>query len=235
MRKLVLTILCSFGLSTLALSNMETIEGEVFQYTDILTNILNQPGKEIPNTLMQEAECVATYKLLKVGMFVGLKNGNGIVSCRTPEGNWSLPLFSKISGFSFGLQSGLSEEHVVLVFVDEKAAQNFIRESSTVGLDLNLTAGPVGRDIEIANNLTQFNPVFYYSLSQGMYMGVSLTRTQINSDHTKNHMVYGSQTSASFLLQSSNPTLVDESIDNKRFQSYQEVLNNFDQQLDLEF
>jgi lipid-binding SYLF domain-containing protein len=58
-----------------------------------LEEIMGIPEEAIPETVLDSAECVAVFpSTIKGGFIVGVRKGEGVVSCRTPSG-WSAPLY----------------------------------------------------------------------------------------------------------------------------------------------
>src|SRR5688572_28688767 len=79
------------------------------------TEIMNVPDKAIPQNLLDKAEAVAVFEMLKAGFIVGGRTGHGVISRRVP-GGWSAPAFYNLNGGSFGLQIGASKTYLVLLF-----------------------------------------------------------------------------------------------------------------------
>src|SRR5688500_20241183 len=54
------------------------------------TEIMNVPDKAIPQNLLEKAEAVAVFEMVKAGFIVGGRTGHGVISRRVP-GGWSAP------------------------------------------------------------------------------------------------------------------------------------------------
>jgi lipid-binding SYLF domain-containing protein len=68
----------------------------------------------------------------------------------------------------------------------------------TLGGDVSVAAGPVGRDIEAS--VTPKAAIYTYSLSKGLFAGVSLEGAVIVTEKEKNARYYGRSVSASQIL-----------------------------------
>src|ERR1017187_8868157 len=88
-------------------------QGDREKLTERLTNaqavmneIMGTPDKGIPQSILAGATCVTVIPAYKKGAFVvGAQYGQGVSTCRTPNG-WSAPVFVQLAGGSFGWQIG---------------------------------------------------------------------------------------------------------------------------------
>ena len=75
--------------------------------TAALNELMSNPSESIPADLMHAAKCVASLHMVKVGFFWGGRIGNGVVSCRDSDKNWSAPVFVQLGSASVGRQNGI--------------------------------------------------------------------------------------------------------------------------------
>ena len=159
--------------------------------TSVLDEIMNAPDRGIPISLLDRAGCVAVIpNVKKVGFIFGARYGRGLVSCRV-EGGWSRPSLVSITGGSFGFQVGAQSTDFVLVFVNREAANRLLASKFTIGGDASVSAGPVGRTVELGTDVKLETEIYAYSRSRGLFAGVSLEGANLATDVEANEDAYG--------------------------------------------
>lgn len=131
----------------------------------------------IPPALMQDAKAVAIIPhVLKAGFMVGGRFGRGVISVRQPDGTWSNPLFITLGGGSVGWQIGIQSTDLVLIFKTGPSLDRILRGQGklTLGGDIAVAAGPVGRQAEAATDGLLRAEIYSYSRSRGLFAGISL-------------------------------------------------------------
>lgn len=96
----------------------------------------------------------------------------------------------------------------VFILNDAKAVKTFSQAGSlTLGGNVSLAAGPVGRNAEAAGaaSLKSVAAVFSYSKTKGLFAGVSLEGSAIIERKEANARLYGRMVSASELLSGAEP------------------------------
>ncbi len=98
---------------------------------DVITEVMSTPDKGIPQTILAGASCVVVIPGFKKGAFVvGAQYGQGVATCRTPQG-WSAPVFVKLEGGSFGFQAGGQSTDLVLVAMNQQGLQHMLASTSS--------------------------------------------------------------------------------------------------------
>ena len=111
----------------------------------VFEEIMAAPDKAIPDKVLGHAECIAVFpQVIKGGFIVGARGGRGLASCRTSSG-WSEPAFFELGGGSFGLQIGAQATDFVFLFMNQAAMKSLLTSKFTLGGDVSVAAGPVGR------------------------------------------------------------------------------------------
>lgn len=154
---------------------------------DVLQELASIPGKSIPPSLMADAQGVAIIPdVIKAGFVIGGRHGRGILLVRQPDGAWSNPLFITLAGGSVGWQIGVQSTDVVLVFKTRGGLNRIMRGQSklTLGADIAVAAGPVGRQAEADTDAKLKAEIFSYSRSRGLFAGVALegAALMVNTD-----------------------------------------------------
>jgi lipid-binding SYLF domain-containing protein len=152
------------------------------------------PLRCIPPTLMQDAKGVAIIpSVVKAGFVIGGRFGRGVVLVREPQGTWSNPVFVALVGAGVGGQLGVQSTDLVLVFKTRHSLDRILRGKGklTLGGDVSIAAGPLGRDAEAATDAQLKAEIFSYSRSRGLFAGVSLEGAGLLTDAYANEAFYG--------------------------------------------
>lgn len=169
---------------------------------EVLDEIMKTPDQGVPVDLLSRAECVAVFpSTLKAGFLVGVKYGYGLVSCRQQGSDkWGAPTFFTIAGGSFGLQIGAKATDLVLLVMNEKGVNSLLKSKVTLGADIGVTAGPVGRDASAATDAFLGAGVLSYSHSEGIFAGVELDGSVLSYDAEATRELYGEEWDANTVL-----------------------------------
>jgi len=139
----------------------------------------------------------------KAGFIVGGQGGQGIVLIKDGKNQWRWygPAFMGIAGASFGLQIGASETALVLVITNEAGLRAFTGGNSfTLGGDVSIAAGPVGRDAKAATDGRAAAAIYSYSMTKGLFAGLALDGSIINQNRDASEAYWGTPLSANAAL-----------------------------------
>jgi lipid-binding SYLF domain-containing protein len=166
---------------------MKTVE-KAAQAVHALAEI---PGRGIPRSLLHDAAGVAVLPhVVRAGLLLDGRFGHGVVLARQPDGRWSDPVFVTLAGGGLGGQAGVEETDLVLVFRTKQSLERALRGKLTLGGDVTVAAGPVGREAEAAADRPLRAEVLSYSRSRGLFAGVSLEGAHLGIDHKGNEDFY---------------------------------------------
>lgn len=149
---------------------------------------------------------LAIITVLKAGFLGSARYGNGVVVARLADGSWSAPSAIGLGGAGFGGQIGFELTDFVFVLNDAAAVRAFSQQGSlTLGGNVSLAAGPVGRNAEAAGaaSLKGVAGVFSYSKTKGLFAGVSLEGSAIVERRDANEKLYGQRFTARQLMEGS--------------------------------
>ena len=167
----------------------------VIDSEQVLNELMAIPARQIPQTLLAEAQGIAIIpNVIKIGFIGGARRGHGVVLVRDADGEWSLPQFVALTGGSVGFQAGIQGSDVVLVFTTRKGVEGLMSGKFTVGVDAAASAGPVGRNAEIGTDATLRSEIYSYSRSRGLFLGVALDGSVLEIDHESHAAYYGTAT-----------------------------------------
>ena len=159
----------------------------------VLEEIQKSPDQQIPMNLISKAKAIIVFPtMLKAGFFVGARYGKGIASVRAEEtGEWGPPAFLFTTGGSFGFQFGAQTIDLILLVMSQRGLEGLLNEQFTLGGDIAISAGPLGRHAEASADVFMQGEIYSYSRSKGLFGGVSLKGTIITSDSDANLTYYG--------------------------------------------
>ncbi|HTV55843.1 MAG TPA: lipid-binding SYLF domain-containing protein [Terriglobia bacterium] len=159
--------------------------------TRVFHSIMRTPDHAIPSDLLSSARCIAIIPGEKQAAFlIGAKYGKGIVTCRTAHG-WSAPAFLAIAGGSYGFQIGAASTDIVMIFRNRHGLADLLSDKFRVGADATAAAGPVGRHVAAATNITLHSEILTYARSRGAFAGISLNGAVVQPDDSGNAAMYG--------------------------------------------
>jgi len=150
--------------------------------------------QRIPLKILQRAQGLAFMTEVKAGFLFSGKGGSGIVIRKQTDGTWSGPCAFGFAGVGAGLMVGASKTSTIVVLNTPEACDVFTSKGQVkFGADLEVTAGPVGRDIggELRGGKTGIAPCFSYSHSKGLYAGLSIDGTCLITKDNVNNEFYG--------------------------------------------
>jgi lipid-binding SYLF domain-containing protein len=187
----------------LAVPAHAAMQEDVDQAVTIIERFQEIPEKAIPTAVMRDAKGLAILTVTKGGFIFSGRGGTGIVVARTEKG-WSGPSAIGTGGIGFGFQAGVQVSELVIVLNTPAAVDAFSKEGNvTLGANMSVAAGPVGRDAE--GSLALGAAMYTYSRSQGLFAGVSLEGTVIGSRDETNAEYYGKQVAANDILSGKIP------------------------------
>jgi len=166
-----------------------------------LDEMMKESDKSIPVSLIRDCAGIAILPdVIKAGFVVGGRFGRGVVLVRTKDG-WSDPAFIDIKGGSLGWQAGVQSADVILVFRTPRSVEDITKGKFTLGADIGIAAGPLGRTAEASTDAQLKAEILSYSKSRGLYAGLSFQGSSIQDDPKANGEFYGGTTGAKDVLE----------------------------------
>jgi lipid-binding SYLF domain-containing protein len=162
---------------------------------EVVLAMRDAPDKGIPQDLWEKANCAIVIPGLKKAAFgIGGEFGKGVMSCRTADG-WSAPVFMELAKGSIGFQIGAQETDLVLLVMNRNGIDKMLNDKVSLGADMSVAAGPVGRTGAAATDLRLNAQVVSYSRSRGLFAGVDLSGGVLRPDKDANTRAYGASVS----------------------------------------
>lgn len=158
--------------------------------------------RKIPMALLQHARGIAFMTVMKAGFLLAGRVGTGLVIRRLDDGSWSAPSAIGTVGFGGGLEIGGETVETMIILGSEKAVKVFHEPQFNLGAGLDVAVGPYGRSASAAAAIskTGLNGNYSYSMSTGLYAGVSVQGSVITARKDLNRKFYGQDFEPSVLL-----------------------------------
>ncbi|KQS26820.1 lipid-binding SYLF domain-containing protein [Dyadobacter sp. Leaf189] len=165
----------------------------------------NEMQENIPAQLLNISKGVIIIpKMINAGLMVGGKYGRGVAMVKKENGEWSDPVFITITGGSIGAQIGVQAVDLVLVFKNSKTLLEIGKGSFTLGGDLSVAAGPMGRSSSAQTDYKLEAEVYSYSRSKGLFAGITINGAALAVDTKANNEFYDDWKDAGTVFRSSN-------------------------------
>jgi len=160
----------------------------------VLQEMVDLPEEGLPSRLLEKCHGIAVIPgVIKAAYGFGGQYGRGLIVIRNEDGSWSNPAFISLIGGSLGWQIGVQKADIILVFKTEKSIENIAAGKVTLGADMSVAAGPVGRSAEASTDLDMEAEIYSYSKSKGLFAGVSIKGASIQIDKDANQAFYDKQ------------------------------------------
>ncbi|WP_025764460.1 lipid-binding SYLF domain-containing protein [Dyadobacter tibetensis] len=180
-------------------------ENEKIKASIAVLSGFSEMEENIPEQLLAISQgIIIVPKMINAGLMIGGKRGKGIAMIKGENGEWSDPIFVTITGGSVGAQIGVQSTDLILVFKNSKTLKEIGTGSFTLGGDLSVAAGPIGRSSSAQTDYKLEAEVYSYSRSKGLFAGITLNGAALAVDANANSAFYGSNSDAKTILSSSN-------------------------------
>lgn len=173
-------------------------KGLIQDSTAILRELSTQEDAGTMGDLLQQSRGVVIFpSVIKAAFVFGGQYGEGLVLRRDPvTKKWYGPSFASVTGASWGLQIGAQSISLVLVITNDRGLEGFKGNNVTLGGDIAVAAGPVGRRGELGTDYKLEASIYSYSMTKGLFAGVSLKGAAVTVDQNANDVYWGKPTSA---------------------------------------
>jgi lipid-binding SYLF domain-containing protein len=159
--------------------------------TEAVKGLCDIPLHGIPKALVNDAAGVVVIPhLVKTALILDRQFGRGVLLVHEPTGAWSNPVFVTLAGGGVGGQAGIQATELVLVFKTRKSLDRALAGKLTLGSDMSVAAGPIGRDTKAATDKNLQSEIYSYSRSRGLFVGLSLEGAKLQVDSLANESFY---------------------------------------------
>ena len=163
-------------------------------------SMLNEMSSEgdvstMADTIRTSRAIAIIPSMVKAGLLIGGEYGEGLI-LRHENGKWYGPSFYNIGGGSFGFQIGAQCVALLLAVINERGVAAFTGSRTKLGGDFSIAAGPVGRHVEAATDAQAKASIYSYSMTKGLFAGVSLDGSVISISVKRNKEYWGGSVTA---------------------------------------
>ncbi|OSX63710.1 hypothetical protein POSPLADRAFT_1139527 [Postia placenta MAD-698-R-SB12] len=162
----------------------------------------------IPRSVLHNAKGFAIFTIFKAGFLFSARAGTGVVIARLEDGTWSAPSAIGTAGLGVGGQAG-AEMTDFLVVLNSRSKSFMSAGSLTLGGNLSIAVGPLGRNGEAIGSLNTSGKVaamYSYSKTRGLFGGVSIEGSVIVERQDANAQAYHGDVSVKQLLSGAVPS-----------------------------
>ena len=133
-------------------------------------------------------------QVLKGAFILGASGGSGVLLARTKvNGPWAGPAFYTIGEVSLGFQAGGESSEVILLAMTQRGVTAFLDNSFKLGGNIGIAAGPAGEGAS-ASSANLSVDILSFSISKGLYGGISLDGAVVAVREGLNAAYYGRET-----------------------------------------
>lgn len=170
--------------------------------TALINKMANEQDASALADVIKSGKGVAIFPAVtKAGLGIGGQTGEGLVFLKGSNGRWTGPAFMGLSGASIGFQIGVQSVGLVLVITNQEGLRAFTGGNSfKLGADVAIAAGPIGRDTSAATDGRAKASIYSYSMSKGLFAGISIDGCVINQNRDANKAYWGRDVSAANAL-----------------------------------
>ena len=149
----------------------------------------------VPASVLRKAKGFCLLTVAKAGFLFSGRAGTGVVIARLDDGTWSAPSAVGTAGAGFGLQVGVELAEFLIILNSRAAVKSFMAAGSlTLGGNMSIAAGPLGRNLEGTGALSSKGAVaamYSYSRTKGLYGGASIEGSIVVERSDANSKAYG--------------------------------------------
>jgi lipid-binding SYLF domain-containing protein len=164
--------------------------GKVEDAVRVLDEMMREADKSIPRELLENCAGIAIIPdVIRAAYVIGGRYGKGVLVLRR-GGRWSDPVFISLTSGSVGWQIGVESADVILVFRTARGIDDITRGKFTLGGDVGIAVGPVGRNAQAGTDVGLKAEIYSYSRSRGLYAGLSLQGASLRVSDTADRNFY---------------------------------------------
>lgn len=156
---------------------------------------MSAPTKAVlifPYQVIRNCRGLAVFTVMRMGLHWSGAGGSGIIVAKMPNGNWSPPSGILIHTLGWGLMAGADIYDCVCVINNDNGMEGFTRVRCTLGGEVSAAVGPLGAGSTVDSEIFKRQaPVWTYTKSKGLYVGVQVDGTIIAERTSENERFYG--------------------------------------------
>ena len=192
MKKHLLVVLLLLSLFSIPVSASRLPDELVSDAILVFREIAEQPDSEQLYAMLKKAHGVAIFpSVIKAGIGVGGRYGEGLILQYDETSKaWYGPYFVTMKGLSYGFQIGIQSTALILVMASERGMESLQEGKITLGGNLSIAAGPIGRSAKAGTDLNLKAAIYSYSLSKGAFVGASFEGAILDNNVNANQVYW---------------------------------------------
>ncbi|KAK4540206.1 hypothetical protein LTR36_009704 [Oleoguttula mirabilis] len=145
----------------------------------------------IPPEIIRKCRGLAIFTVMRTGLHWSGAGGSGVLVSKLPNGQWSPPSGILIHTLGVGFVAGVDIYDCVCVINSESGMEGFTRVRCTLGGEVSAAVGPLGGGSTVDSEVFKRQaPVWTYTKSKGLYVGVQIDGTIIVERTSENERFY---------------------------------------------
>jgi lipid-binding SYLF domain-containing protein len=154
-----------------------------------LSNFMRDPDQTwIHDNIGRAKALLISPQIVKAGFIFGGSGGRAVLVARNGR-TWVGPAFYNLATASVGFQAGLEVSEAIIVVMTDKGLNSLMASTLKIGGDASIAAGPVGAGAKSTVNADLVS----FTRSKGVYGGLNLDGTVVNTNIDWNNAYYGSK------------------------------------------
>ncbi len=192
MKRLLLTALLVIAVLAPPVQAAKSPEELLADAVLVFREMAQQPDAEQFHRILKKAHGIAIFpSVVKIGLGLGGRYGEGVILKYNPESKaWYGPYFATMKGLSYGFQVGVQSTALILVITTERGIESLQEGKITLGGNVSIAAGPMGRSAEAGTDLKLKASIYSYSLSKGVFIGASFEGAVIDNNTNANQVYW---------------------------------------------
>jgi lipid-binding SYLF domain-containing protein len=154
-----------------------------------LSNFMRDPDQTwIHDNIGRAKALLISPQIVTAGFIFGGSGGRAVLVARNGR-TWVGPAFYNLATASVGFQAGLEVSEAIIVVMTDKGLNSLMASTLKIGGDASIAAGPVGAGAKSTVNADLVS----FTRSKGVYGGLNLDGTVVNTNIDWNNAYYGSK------------------------------------------
>jgi lipid-binding SYLF domain-containing protein len=189
--------LCALALATAAphaarAANAQDQQELVDRATLAVGEVLSDREGEEARELFPRARAVMICpRVFRAGFVFGGEGGGCVLTARGAQGSWSSPAFYRMAGGSFGLQVGIQDAEIMMMILTDNGLRAVMDSQFRIGANASVAFVTIGGGVEGATSLALNADIVAYARTRGLFAGVSLQGSAMDSDSAGDEVYYG--------------------------------------------
>ncbi|MSP03893.1 MAG: hypothetical protein EXR05_01265 [Acetobacteraceae bacterium] len=143
--------------------------------------------------LLRKARAVMVCpRIFRASFIIGGSGGGCALLARDGNGNWSYPAFYGMGSGSVGFQIGIQDSAILMMIMTDKGLGAIMDSQFKFGADANVTVATISFGVEGATTADLGADIVAFSQGRGLFAGIALQGSLLNSRTEWNHAYYGS-------------------------------------------